>query len=258
MIVFNPNARIKKINGSYTKGADLVVNLYFDSGNILNSPKSIFDMIFMLAGQYSTDHITTVNVGHTDIDSKEVLNMLSNWGIVRQISTGLCDALSQARDKLGGYTAHFPIMSNINIMIAVLLQKMHIKSIFYDCTTTIAEKDVNRNIYYKVGDVGKNIASFIKNEMRIDTIHFADSNFNVSNLNKNVDIIINSDVTNWFNIEGYIVINTWNYKNVQFDHIKLFNKETDISEDLKELVDEYILATRSIVDMQYSVIGIVE
>jgi hypothetical protein len=142
-------------------------------------------------------------------------------------------------------------------MIAVLLQKLHVKSVFYN-SATITKMDISQNIYYKSNDAGKDVATFIKNEMKIDTIYFAGSCFDVNNLNENVDIVVNSDVTNWFNIENYIVINTWNYKNVHFDRLNLLHCKTDISDNLKELIDGYILATSSIVDMQYSVMGIVD
>ena len=95
----------------------------------------------------------------------------------------------------------------------------------------------------------------MQDELKIDTVCFSDLDFNMNNLNEDTDIIVNSDSTDWVNIENCITINTWNYKNTHFDDFKLFNGKINISDNLKELVEGYILAVRSIDDMLYSVIG---
>ena len=132
MIGFRSDVRLTAIDNSYTEGEDFVVSLYFNTMNTIVSPKSVFDVIFMLNGQFTMDEITAGNIGHMDIDSKTVLDELFNWGIVCESSKNFQNRYYQAKDKLGSYIVHFPIMSNANVMIAVLLQKLRVKSVFHE------------------------------------------------------------------------------------------------------------------------------
>lgn len=254
MISFNSNVRVTNIGSLHSEGMDMVVNMSFNTGHTLLYPKIILDLIYMLSGKFGLEHIMDRNIGSMDIDSRKVLDELLNWELVNTTSDGYNDRYIQAKDELKNHTIHFPKMTNKNIMIAVLLQKIHVKTVFYD-NKTITKSDVNLNIYFEVNDIGKNVISFIQDEMKVDTVSLASSNFCVDNLKEDIDIIVNSDATNWINIENCITINTWNYRNTRFDDFKLFNDKITVSDNLQPLIEGYILAIRSIDDMIYSVIG---
>ena len=254
MIVFKSNVKISSIDSSYSENGDLILKLYFNAGNTLISPKAILDFIYMLNGRFTYENIINRNIGHTDIDSKNVLDELLCWGIIYELPIDFNEKYVNAKNKLNNHIVHFPKISNINIMIAVLLHKIHVKTIFYD-NGIVAKNDIDRNIYYKCGDIGKNIITFVQDEMKIDTVCFADSDFNVDKLNNSIDIIVNSDVNDWINNENFITINTWNYKNTHFNGSNLFNDKINVSDNLKTLIEGYILAIRAVDDMLYSVIG---
>jgi len=110
-------------------------------------------------------------------------------------------------------------------------------------------------IYFEASDVGKSLVAFLRDEKRINTICLSDSEFNLHGLNEKADIIVNSDATDWTGHDGCITINTWNYPNTYFDDFRVFNGKINVSDGLRSLVEGYILATRAIDDMLYSVIG---
>ena len=250
MICFKPDVRIIDIYS--VESGKLSIN--FNTKNNIIAPKSILDLICMFNGQFNIEHIINRNVVHMDIDLKRVLNMFINWGIIHESFTDFNNKYIQAKDKLSNYIVHFPRMSNINIMIAVLLYKMRVKTIFYE-NGIITKNDVYKNIYYKFDDIEKDIGSFIQYELKIDTVSFLDSGFNSNNLNENIDIIVNSDVIDWASNGNGITINTWNYKHTHFNDFKIFNEKINLTNDINMLVEDYILAVRSVDDMLYSITG---
>ena len=253
VIGFRSDIRVTAIESSYTEeDASLVVSLNFNTMNTIISPKSIFDVIFMINGQFSINDITSRNIGHMDIDSKKILDELLDLGIVREYSMDLPSKYIPVNDILENYIVHFPKMTNINVMIAVLLQKLRVRSFFYE-SGVITQNDVAQNIYYKPNDIGKNIIAFLQNEMKINTVDLFDSPLDIETLKDEKDIVVNSNVTNWVDPENGIVINTWNYLNAHFEDFQLFNGKLDVSDDLKELIDGYVLAVRSTYEMLYSV-----
>ena len=252
-IGFRSDIRITEL---YSADADLI-SLCFSTGSTVSSPKLILDMMYMLNGQFTVEHIKTGSINQKDIESEKALDELLNMGVVHESSTDFDARYTKAKDKLCKYVVHFPRMSNIGVMIAVLLQKMHVKTVFYE-NREITQSDVTQNIYFTPADIGKNIGSVIQDEMKADVITFVDSAFDKGNLNENVDIVVNADATNWISNGDGITINTWNYKHIKFNDFKLFNGNKgriNVSDDLKPLFDGYILAIRSVDDMLYSVTG---
>ncbi|MCL2442646.1 MAG: hypothetical protein FWD13_04180 [Treponema sp.] len=248
MIAFKPDVRITDVN--FIR-ADLI-DVCFSTENTVSSTKTIFDALYMLNGLFTIKQITSSYIGLCGIDAEKLLGDLTKWEIIHEISNG--SRYIQAKEKLRNKTVHFPLISNINVMIAVLLQKMRVKTVFYE-NKTITQNDVIQNIYYNDNNIGKDIISFLQNELKIDTVFHADTDFNIDLLNEDIDIIVNSDSTDWINAENHIVINTWNYHNSHFKDFKLFNGKINVSDELKPLIEGYILATRSVDDILYSVIG---
>jgi len=201
------------------------------------APKNIFDIIFMFNGLFDID----------DIKSPKI-NEFFNHKLIEETEDFFPDHYTQAKN-LSGYTVHFPMISNINIMIATLLQKLKVKSVFYN-DGIITQNDMNSNIYFEHDDIGKSVSTVLRN------INFVSYPFEETVLKENIDIIVNSDCTNWVNSDKCIVINTWNYKYIQFDNFKLFGDKVAISDDLKTLIENYSLAIRAIDDMIYSIQGI--
>jgi len=248
-IAFKPKIKVTGI--SSTK--DDSINLHFNVGNEISFPKSILDLIYMLNGQFTVEHITMGKCGRMDIDSHAVIDKLLDMEIIHEAASDNAHAICQ----LSKYTAHFPKMSNVNVMIAALLQKMGVRAIFYE-NGAITRDDVNKNIYYKLEDVGKDIVSFMKDEMSISTVCVTDDNFNPDRLDEDIDIVVNSDASDWANEGDCITINTWNYGHMNFNDFNLSKAKKDrvnVSDDLKPLIDGYILAVRSVDDMLYSVAG---
>jgi hypothetical protein len=238
MFAFRPNVRITDIAGSITENGDLVLQMRFNTeDHLFLLPKSALDLFYMLNGQFSiwniiagsTDPEKAISgiIRHLDISPKETLQLFDEF-IKRNIvyeffpDEKINDRYIHAPSTLSKYIAHFPKMSNINITIAIVLQKIGVKSIFYD-NNVITENDVNANIYFKSGDTGKNIIPLIQDKMKIGTVFYVDTDFNIKQLNKNTNIIVNSDSTDWIDAENHIVINTWNYRNARFEDFKLFN-----------------------------------
>ena len=246
------------ITNIYTEKTNLVLNWRFRTGRTMNtivSSKTIFDVMYMLNCQFSIEDIITRNTGHTDIDSKKVLDELVDWGVIHEIPRTPSNRYIQAGDKLCDYIVHFPRMSNVNVMIAVLLQKLQVKSIFYE-NGEITQNDIAQNIYYKFEDIGKNIIAFLQNEMKINTVEFSNLPLDIEALKGEQDIVVNSNATDWIDTENCITINTWNYQDTHSEDFRLFRYgKLNVSDDLKKLVDEYLLAVRSIDDMLYSIIG---
>lgn len=257
MIKFNSNLSIIGLDSSYTEGEDLIVSLYFNSKHTIISPKSVFDVIYMFNGFFNADDIKFSNFGHKDINSEKIIKAVLDYGIVSdydvsQYSTAIKDRFYTAQNRMREYTVHFPQISNINVMIAVLLQKLCVKCVFYK-DDFINSDDVSQNIYYKHKDIGKSFISVLKEEIGTQGIYFESSSFDMDKLNENKDIIVNSDYSNWIDSDKCIVINTWNYSKISFEDFRLFNyKKIDISDDLKPLTNGYILAIRSIDDMVYN------
>jgi len=255
MIAFRPDIRIIGVDSLHTEGVNSVIRLHFNTGHTFIAPKVILDIIYMLNGQFTVEHITTKNYIQMNIDSKKVLDEFSSWGIIYELSTYSSNRYIQAKDKLLNYVIHFPKMSNINNIIAFLLQKMCIKTVFYE-NRSITQNDVNENIYFNFDDIGKNILSFMQDKNNIDTVYLSDSSFNTNNLNENTDIVVNPDRSSSWDInKKCIIINTWNYHKIHFDDFKVLNDKINVSDNIKKMTEEFILAIRSVDDMLYSVIG---
>ena len=232
------------------------IKLCFNVTYSLISTKSILDLLYMLNGFHAVEHIVRMSVGHANLDSGKIIGELTRLGIVHEYQFDAGNKYVQAKDMLIKYTVHFPKISNVNMMIAVLLQKLRVQSVFYE-NGTISQNDTSENIYYKDDDVGKDIRSFMQEELGADTVRFTNSDFASAELYEDANIIVNSDLGDWINSENLIVINTWNYKNAQFEDFSLFNGKIKISDNLKPLVGSYILAIRSVDDMLYSIGGVV-
>ena len=92
--------------------------------------------------------------------------------------------------------------------------------------------------------------------MNLETVSFSSSLFNDAHMREDRDIIVNSNFMDWICSERCVVINTWNYKSIQFEDFKLFSDRFDISKDLEILIQNYGLAIRAIADMIYSIKGV--
>jgi hypothetical protein len=124
----------------------------------------------------------------------------------------------QAKNKLSGYTVHFPKSSTVNVIIANLLHKIGVKSVLYE--------DSPFDVY------GLNVD--------IDIV-----------LNSNAN-----DWVNWDNIAGGITINTWNYRRSRFDDDYDFAPFIEGSERYEES-EEHTIAVRAVCDMLCIVTGVV-
>ncbi|MCL2304527.1 MAG: hypothetical protein FWC43_04210 [Planctomycetaceae bacterium] len=237
MIAFKPNVRVVAIDRISASDTNQAIRLHFNTGYTHVAPKSFLDAAYTLDSSFTAD-------------SKVVDEFLS-WGIIQELSDTE-DQYTLSKGKLAKYTVHLPRVDNTGIMTAVLLQEMRVKVILYE-NRIVTQNDVEENIYFKSDDVGKDVISVIQDNNCDNPIQFSPFGFNSSDLNENSDIIVNSDKHNWINDERLITINTWNYKNAHFENFRLFNDRIDVSDDLKKLVDGYILAVRSIDDMLYSI-----
>jgi len=211
----------------------------------------------MFNGFFNAEDINSTNFGHMDIEAGKIIKSILNYGIacdsdIAQSSSVSQDRFFTAQNRLRDYTVHFPKISNINVMIAVLLQKLCVKCVFYN-DDFISFDDVARNIYYRHKDIGKSVLSVLIEDMGASGIYVEPSSFDKNQLNKNKNILVNSDFSDWIDYDACIVINTWNYVNARFEDFPLFNQKIDVSDDLKQLIDGYILAIRSIDDMVYNV-----
>ena len=99
---------------------------------------------------------------------------------------------------------------------------MDIKVVFYE-NKIIDQNDITENIFYKSADIDKDTILFLQEEMKIDNVYLANSYLTLDKLNENVDIVVNSDITDWINIENCITINTWNYRYAHFSDLNLLN-----------------------------------
>ena len=139
-------------------------------------------------------------------------------------------------------------------MVAVILHKMNVRSVFYE-NGTIKENDLDINPYYSVGDVGKDIISFMRIDMNMDTVHLSNSCFNGHDLDSDIDIIVNSDPSDWVNIDEFITINTWNYRHIHFENFKYLSYKADVPDISRMFIDNYILSIKSVDDMINCVVG---
>ncbi|WP_461256475.1 hypothetical protein [Treponema sp. R80B11-R83G3] len=259
MIKFNSDIRLIGVDGSYTEEKDLVLSLYFNTKHTIISPKSVLDVLYMFNGFFNATDIVSTNFGHKDIEANKIIEAVFNYGIVSDLDIDKSsmenqELLSIAQSQMQEYTAHFPRLSNINIMIAVLLQKLRVKCVFYN-DSAIGADDMYQNIYYQHDDIGKSVSLTLK-EMGASNIYFEPFLFDKCKLSEDKIILVNSDSVNWVDSDKYIVINTWNYNKIHFEDFKLFNyKNIDVSDDLKPLIEGFILSTRSIEDMIYSIKG---
>ena len=246
MIILNPTAKIISVSRSDIGNSDTCIKLCFNTAYSIISHKSILDLIFMLNGLFNTNDIYVKNTGHTDIDTRSIVKEFLQHSIVVE------DQHDKVSTDIFKYTVHFPTISNVNTVIAVLLQKLNVKSIFYH-DSIVDQKDVYENLYYKRDDIGKSVSTIMKNIMNLKTISFATSIFDEKHMINDKDIIVNSNCTDWIDSDQCAVINTWNYKNVQFENFEIFSNMLDISDDLNVLIQDYSMAIRAIFDMIYSV-----
>ena len=203
----------------------------------------------IVSAESSVDDIEVrFNTGHSVVGLKSILES------IYMQNADLDGSYIQAKEELRSYTVHFPKLSNINVMIAVLLGKMGVKAVFYE-NAAINEHDINQNIYYTADDIGKDIIAFLRNEIALGTVYYAESTSNFDDFG-DMDIVVNSDANDWINNERGITINTWNYRYTNFDDFKLFRTDdgrVTVSEELRPLVTAYVLAVRSIGDMLNSI-----
>ena len=242
MFKLKTNVKLSGIKGDNSEES---IILYFTKGSdiqtkyCISASKDIFDTIFMFNGRFDVDAIQHDKVkeflGHGLLEESK-LSFSENYNKIKQLSSY-------------SYTAHFPLISNINIMIAIFLQKLKVRSIFYS-DRIIDSQDIENNIYYNLDDIGKYSSEILEN------INFVSYDFKESDLKYDTDIIINSDYTDWINSDKCIVINTWNYKHTQFDNFKLFTDNAIISDNLKQLIENYKLAVQAVNDIIYSINGV--
>jgi hypothetical protein len=254
LISFNPNVRIVRIDGVYSEGDALRLSIYFNTQHEIILTKSALDIFFMLNGFFTASDITSSNFRHKDIDSSEIIDAMLNYGLITDFETGVgnSDRFIVAKSKLHEYTVHFRQISNVNTMIAMLLQKLQVRCVFYN-DDVISPECASRNIYFDRSDAGRYISSVLKDRLGASNISF-ENTFNESYLFGDLHILVSSDSLNWIDSDRHIVINTWSYANTQFNDFSLFNKkDIDISDGLKFMVEGYISAVRSIDDMVYQI-----
>ena len=254
MVMFKPNVRITAVDGSYNEDLDSPICVRFNTGHAIVAQKPVLGVLYLLNGHSTVEQITAADFVLADVSPKEIINDLLNWEIIYEIPADLNDGYIKTEEILRNYVVHFPKMSNINTMIAVLLHHMHVKTVFYN-SDIITPNDTAQNIYFKYDDIGRDVISFIQNRMKIDTVCLENSDLNSDDLEINTSIIVNSDDNVWVNDDNFITINTWNYQSTRPDDFKLFNGKVYISDTLKGLVGGYILAIRSVDDMLNSVRG---
>jgi len=250
MIAYKPDVTVTGVDSLNVHSMDIC--LRFNTGHKLIAPKPILGTIYMLNGSPINGHMASVAEARVDIDPRQVLEKFLGWGIVYEPSKGLMDSYIQAKGMLCKYTVHFPLMSNVGVMTAVILHKMQVSSIFYE-NSSINREDTESNIYYTPEDIGKDVIAFLREELCIDTIHLSSSAFDLGLMNESKDIVFNTNKTSWANADPCTTINAWNYHNICFADFKLFNmKLMEISDNLRPLVNQVILACRCIDDMIYS------
>ena len=132
MLAFSPGVRITNIGNESEKDVCTVIRLCFDTGNTLVSSKSVFDLIHMLNGHFTAEHIIGDSVWSAGSDSKKVLDELLSWKILRELPENSNSRYTQAKGRLSDYVAHFPRISNVNVMMAVLLRKLRVRAVFYE------------------------------------------------------------------------------------------------------------------------------
>jgi hypothetical protein len=155
-----------------------------------------------------------------------------------------------ANNGLRGHIAHFPIVSNANVMTAVLLQYLDVKCVFY-ADDTINEGDIIQNAYYEADDDGKLVSYVLNGRMSLSNIQFVSDAFEKDKVEDGSSVIVNSDSSNWIDSDKCIVLNTWNYENSCFEDFTLLNGAMDIPNDLKQLIEGYVIAIRTVDDMAY-------
>lgn len=121
----------------------------------------------------------------------------------------------RATCKLRGYVVHFPNMSTVSAIMVALLKKMGVAVISY----------------------------------------YEGTEFDADNLDKDTDIIVNSDSSDWVNNEDGITINTWNYNHARFDEFEPLIEQDGVL-DVNDTSKEHILAVRAVCDMLYSTAGV--
>ena len=88
--------------------------------------------------------------------------------------------------------------------------------------------------------------------MMLDSVRFEASPFDVDDMTGYSNIVVNSDMMDWVDSEECIVINTWNYRGTSFGNNDYMFAKACVTDTMKILVEEYVLATRIISDMIYS------
>ncbi len=211
-------------------------------------------MIFMLNGRFSIEDIISSYTGHTDISSIEIINEFLKWGIITSSLPNPCSLQDEIKTNNLGITVHFPKISNINVIISMFLQKSRTKCVFYE-DEIIGNEDINRNIYYENSNIGENKLTILRNKTGNDNVYLSKFAFATAVLTDEYDIVVNSDKKDWIDSERSIIINTWNYHHSRFEGSKIFEGDINISPNLAELVDNYVLATRSFEDIIHSIQG---
>lgn len=258
MIKFKPNVRVVGVDSAYSEGDDMRLGIYFNTKNTVIAPKPVLDILFMFNGLFTSSDILSSSLGHKDIESKKIVDTMFEYGIISESETAEADSESRkrfltAQKRLQDYTVHFRQVSNVNITIAMLLQKLNVTCVFYE-DATISDVDSNENIYFERVDVGSAVSSVLKARQGVSNIIFKTSN--EYNLNGDNHVLISSDPLNWTDSESAIVINTWNYSKSQFLDFMVFNeKDCDVSNDLKPLIEGYVCAFRSVDDIVYHILN---
>ena len=259
MIKFHSHVRVVGVDNVCSEGGDFRLKLYFNTQNTIIYPKPIMDILFMFNGFFTSHDISSSNFGHKGIDSNNIIRILIDYGIVSEfaINPSIAEGNNRffiAQKCLQRYTVHFHQVSNVNIMLAMLLQKLQTNCVFYT-DSLIDKRNISGNIYFECSDIGKPLSTILVNKIGAKNIQF-DSFFDKCTLLGDAHIFVNSDPLNWVDSEKYIVINAWDYDNSYFEDSCLFNAPTiDVSGDLRQLIKDYISAVRAIDDMVYSIMS---
>jgi len=250
LISLKPNIKISQISNIGEEKYDYV-KLQFNIGDYLIYPKSIFDFIYLLSGHFTTEQIISKSLTLRDLKANQLIDDFFSKKLI--FECGITDnEHSINAKKLSKYTVHFPKLTNINIMIAILLQKNNVNSVFYE-KKTISSSDVVENIYFYNNDIDKDIGTALKYDIGIKTITLSESDFTIDILNPVNDIIVNSNTDDWIEANDFIIINTWNYQKYFFSNFDNLFEAEYIDYSFKTALDGFILSTRAIDDMIFSV-----
>ena len=156
MFAFKPGVRITGVEGFCVEGETAAIHLRFNTGHIYTAPKIILDTVYMLNSNFPVEHMTVGGTEQTNIDSQKVLNDFFAMGILDECSFDTDNEYVQAICNMKDYIVHFPKISNVGIMAAVLLKYIGTKAVFHE-NRTITNLDETQNIYFNFCDIGKNI-----------------------------------------------------------------------------------------------------